>query len=75
MRVRANGLYRFTPAGLDRWMRHSTAIPGEIVRVVNLPGAPKANTMNQCHVADPLTGELLGMVDTRSLTLAPYRRR
>jgi hypothetical protein len=41
--------------------------PGQIVKVVNLPSAPKANTMGQCYVANPLTGKFICMVSTGSL--------
>jgi hypothetical protein len=46
---------------------------GDVVRVVNLPGAPKANTMQHCYVADINSGVFIGMVHTNSLhTKAEY---
>ncbi len=68
MRVRANSIYTFVPVLGDIAMpQHYTAVKGQRVRVVNLPGAPKANTMGQCNIADPDTGDLLGMVYCNSL--------
>jgi hypothetical protein len=39
---------------------------GDVVRVVNLPGCPRANTMGHCHVAH-LDGTFAGLVCTSSL--------
>ena len=57
---------------LEHWQRSSNYIGKDlsdllIVRVVNLPMAPKANTMGMCYVADQNTGEFIGMVMTASL--------
>jgi hypothetical protein len=38
----------------------------DIVRVVNLPGCPKANTMNHCHV-EHVGGAFAGLVCCNSL--------
>ncbi len=68
MRVRANATYKFVPVLLDR-IHDAGAInlpEGTIVRVVNLPSAPKCNTMNQCHI-ELLDGTFIGMVSTNSL--------
>jgi hypothetical protein len=40
---------------------------GNIVRVVNLPGCPRANTMGHCHVQH-LDGSFAGLVCCNSLT-------
>jgi hypothetical protein len=45
-----------------------------MVRVVNLPGCPRANTMGHCHVACPETGRFIGLVCAASLdTVEEYR--
>jgi hypothetical protein len=41
--------------------------PGSRVRLTRLHGCPPPGTMGQYHVADPETGELLGMVCAGSL--------
>jgi len=67
-RVRVNSVYTFTPCLLDIAMpQHYSATKGQRVRVVNLPGAPPANTMGQCHIVDAETDTFLGMVSTASL--------
>jgi hypothetical protein len=40
---------------------------GDIVKVVNLRGCPKANTMNHCHIATE-SGQFAGLVCCNSLT-------
>lgn len=65
-RVRVNCLYRFEPVLLDQL--HGPRIKsGSIVRVINLHGAPPANTMGHCYIADPASGAFIGMVCTNSL--------
>jgi hypothetical protein len=69
MKVRVQVIYTFHPVGYDLLMpEHYSARAGQSVRVIQLPGAPKANTMGHCHIADARTGEFLGMVSTASLT-------
>lgn len=63
MRVRVNSIYTLLPVFLDREFSVHT---GERVRVVNLPGAPPANTMNHCYV-DDMDGNFIGLVHTNSL--------
>src|SRR5437660_1442061 len=65
-RVRVGNLYRFEPVFLDQIDARTNLKPGAIVRVVNLPSAPPANTMRHCHVATP-DGEFIGLVHTNSL--------
>jgi hypothetical protein len=65
-RVRVNNLYRFEPVLLDRIDARTNLKSGAIVRVVNLPGCPKANTMGHAHIADP-DGNFIGLVCTNSL--------
>jgi hypothetical protein len=65
MKVRANTEYIYYPNALDRIDGRTTLLPGDIVKVVNLPGCPKANTMNHAHVE--LNGLFMGLVSTGSL--------
>lgn len=62
MKVHVGSLYRFAPSFMDR----DVADRGTIVRVINLPGCPKANVMGQCYV-EHLGGEFIQMVCTGSL--------
>jgi len=73
MRVRVNSEYYFVPNLLDIAHPLTNLRNGDVVRVVNLPSAPPANTMGHCYVANPRTGEFIGMVHTNSLhTRADY---
>ena len=65
MKVRANTEYIFYPNMLDRYDGRTSLVPGDIVKVVNLPGCPKANTMGHAHVN--LGGKFAGLVSTNSL--------
>lgn len=68
-RVRLHSVYTFQPDIVDRLMpQHYSARAGQRVRVVQLPGAPRPNTMGHCHIADAVSGEFLGMVSVWSLT-------
>ena len=64
-KVRANQNYIFYPNGLDRIDGRTNLVPGSIVRVVNLPGCPRANTMGHAHVE--YNGKFAGLVHTNSL--------
>ena len=66
MKVRANSVYQYSPTFLDMWDARTTLKPGDKVRVVNLPGCPKANVMGHCHV-ETLEGKFIGLVQTASL--------
>lgn len=70
MRVRVDHLYRYQPCGWDTFhpCAGNNLNPGDVVRVVNLPGAPKAGVMGHCYVASPETGKFICMVATGSLT-------
>ena len=72
MKVRANAIYRYDPVPLDQFDGRTSLQTGDLVRVVNLPGCPRANTMGHCHVATP-EGEFIGLVCCNSLT--PIQRR
>lgn len=65
MRVKANTQYIYYPNMLDRIEGRTNLVPGSIVKVVNLPGCPKANTMGHAHVT--YNGEFTGLVHTNSL--------
>ena len=65
-RVRAGSLYRYEPVPLDRFHPPYNIEANDIVRVVNLPSCPKANTMGHAHV-EHLGGEFAGLVCTNSL--------
>jgi hypothetical protein len=66
MKVKAGRRYRFEPVVLDLIHNKAPGLkPGDIVEVVNLPGAPKCNTMGQCHVERD--GQFMGMVACNSL--------
>lgn len=67
MKVRVNAQYIYYPNLMDRISpaHYVTLVPGDIVTVVNLHGAPRANTMGQCYVE--LNGKFAGMVSTNSL--------
>ncbi len=72
MKVRVNSLYRFNPCAWDKFdppygVTDGTLLEGSVVRVKNLHGCPKANTMGHCHVVDAVTGAFLGLVSTASL--------
>jgi hypothetical protein len=66
-KVTAGRRYLFDPVPLDRFDSRTNLSKGSVVRVVNLPGAPPANTMGHCYVAEPETGKFIGMVCTNSL--------
>ena len=66
-KVRVNKTYRYNPVPFDI---SNPAIPkllqkGDIVKVVNLPGCPRANTMGMCYVQKD--DKFAGMVCTNSL--------
>lgn len=65
-KVRAGSLYRFEPVMIDKLHPPYNVQPGDVVRVVNLPGCPRANTMGHCHV-EQIGGEFGGLVCCNSL--------
>lgn len=80
-KVRAGSVYYYDPVPWDRitppyGVQAGLLKPGDRVRVVNLPGCPKANTMRMCHIETEaqtknrrgeLRGEFLGLVMVGSL--------
>lgn len=78
MKVRVNGIYKFEANGWDRFdPKHRGLLKdGDLVQVINLPGAPPANTMGQCYVR--LVGDsstAFAMVSTGSLSANPTNAR
>ena len=72
-RVRAGSVYIYNPAGMDLWDARTDLKEGDQVRVVNLPGCPRANTMGHAHV-QRLDGSFAGLVLTASLdSVQEYR--
>ena len=66
-KVRVNAVYAYDPVLLDVIDGRTGLKKGDKVRVVNLPGCPKANVMGHCYVANPATGQFIGMVCVGSL--------
>ncbi len=67
-RVRVNSVYTYDPVLFDMLNPPKDLEKGAVVRVINLFGCPKANTMGMCYVGNVKTGEFIGMVCTNSLT-------
>lgn len=72
-RVRVGSWYAYTPTVLDT-IQPPVGNPskGEIVKVINLIGCPKANTMGMCYIQDG-HGNFMGMCCTNSLHLMRKR--
>ena len=71
-RVRVNAHYIYKPNLLDLTEGRTDLGEGDEVIVVNVYGAPKANTMGHCHV-NQLDGSFAGLVHCNSLwTKAEY---
>jgi hypothetical protein len=80
MKVRAGSKYVFNAVGMDTFdppygVRQNILKNGQTVKVVNLPGCPKANSMGMCHIEDPETREFLGLVLCNSLEHVSTRTR
>ena len=68
MKVRANSVYQYDPVLLDLMdPPYGRPEKGDLLKVVNLPGCPKAGTMGMCHVNFAETGEFAGLVCVNSL--------
>lgn len=71
-RVVAGRRYIYHANQLDRVDGRTGLKDGEIVKVVNLPGCPRANTMGHCHVEQ--NGSFVGLVHVNSLhTFEEYK--
>jgi hypothetical protein len=66
-KVKVGKKYIYNPNGLDLFCPKTNVESGTIVKVGNLPSAPKANTMGQCYIFDVMLGNFLGMVSVSSL--------
>ncbi|MGD0768111.1 MAG: hypothetical protein ABSB42_07950 [Tepidisphaeraceae bacterium] len=80
MRVRVNSIYTYRPVVLDQinpphGVQAGLLKPGDQVRVVNLPGCPKAGTMGHCHIQSVDGKEFLGLVVCNSLQPNPRSAR
>lgn len=77
-KVRVNSIYHYVPVMIDRCNPPIAAemgvlTVGDRVRVINLQGCPKANTMGHCHFAS-MDGKFGGLCCTNSLlTVDEYR--
>jgi hypothetical protein len=58
--------YVYNPVGMDVYDACTDLIKGDVVRVVNKYGCPKANTMGHCYV-NRMDGSFAGLVLTNSL--------
>lgn len=69
MKVRVGKLYRYEPTfwDLNFPCAGNSLQAGQVVRVIDLPGAPPTNTMGQCYVGDAETGKFICMISTASL--------
>ena len=72
-RVRVNSIYTYDPVMFDILDGRTGLKKGDTVRVINVHGCPKANTMGHCYVGAVVTGKFIGMVCTNSLV--PVRKR
>ena len=70
-RVTAGKTYIYKPVLLDIINPPHNIKAEDKVRVINLPGCPKANTMGHCHV-EHLNGIFAGLVCTNSLVKWAY---
>lgn len=67
-KVRVKSLYAYYPVPLDMCNPPFGVIEeGQIVRVINKYGCPKANTMGMCYIETYNEGLFVGMVCTNSL--------
>jgi len=67
-KVRVGSLYAYNPVGLDLWDSRVDCPVGQVVRVVNKYGCPRANTMGHCYIEHE-DGEFIGLVLCNSLAL------
>jgi hypothetical protein len=70
-KVRVNATYHYVPVMIDRCnppiaVEMGRLTVGDRVKVVNLPGCPKANTMGHAHFA-AIDGKFGGLCRTNSL--------
>ena len=67
-KVRVGSRYVYDPVPTDViYPPVGSPVTGQIVRVVNMPSAPKANTMNHCHITNEDKTVFLGLCHVHSL--------
>jgi len=68
MKVRLGQKYKYFPVPLDILSPTAPGVlkSGDVVKVIQLPGAPRPNTMNHAHV-EKEDGTFAGLVHTNSL--------
>lgn len=71
-KVRVGKKYVFDPVLIDVCDNITGLKKGDIVTVVNLPGCPRANIMNHCHISH--NGKFVGLVHINSLKPIEYSR-
>lgn len=66
-RVRVGTKYHFVPVFMDKQTSPAMGVVpiGEVVKVINQYGCPKANTMGSCYIE--YNGRFVGMVCNNSL--------
>ena len=73
MRVRVGQVLIYHPNLLDSVDGRTSLKSGDTVKVINVHGCPKANTMHHCYVGTVEGGNFIGLVHTNSLhTKADY---
>jgi len=75
MKVFVGGHYVYNPVGYDMFDPKTKLLAGTVVKVINVYGCPKANTMGHCYVGDVKTGKFIGLVWTMSLTKLAKAKR
>ena len=65
-KVKVGQVYTFNPCMWDVLDAKGPLVKGDKVKVVNLPGAPKANTMGHCY-AEHVTTHHVQLVHCNSL--------
>jgi hypothetical protein len=63
-------IYEFRPVGWDIWDNRTSLTAGDLVVKTQPHGCPTNGTMGHCFVADPETGDFLGLVLLKSLRRA-----
>lgn len=79
MKVRKGAVYIFKPVGWDvidppYGVKTGSLKPGDLVRVIHMPGCPAPNVLGHCHIETAECGRVFaGLVHCNSLQ--PYRER
>jgi hypothetical protein len=67
MKVKVGQVLVYHPNLLDRTDGRTSLKSGDVVKVINVHGCPKANTMGHCYVGEAYSGAFIGLVSTNSL--------